>query len=74
MINPWVIAAMIPAMVILMVHFAIGPFGHPTRLHWHMRWRAWPMTFKAPLLTLSVILLAAGTSHALGLWLWPESN
>ncbi|MAK89798.1 MAG: hypothetical protein CMI13_00980 [Oleibacter sp.] len=71
MINPWVIAAMIPAMVIVMIHFAIGPFGHPTRLHWHMRWKQWPAAIKTPLLLIASILLTAGASHAVGLWMWP---
>ena len=73
MINPWVIAAMIPAMVIVMIHYAIGPFGHPTRLHWHLRWKQLPTLVKAPLLTLSALLLIAGTTHATGLWLWPAT-
>lgn len=72
MINPWVIAAMIPAMVVVMVHFAIGPFGHPTRLHWHMRWRTLPAPLKTLCLLVSASLLIAGATHALGLWLWSE--
>lgn len=71
MINPWVIAAMIPAMVILMIHFAIGPFGHPTRLHWHLRWQQQPQALKIPLLLLATLTLLAGASHVTGLWLWP---
>lgn len=74
MINPWVIAAMIPAMVILMIHLAIGPFGHPTRLHWHMRWRTLPAALKYPLILMSATVLIAGASHALGLWLWPSQQ
>ena len=71
MINPWVIAAMIPAMVIVLIHFAIGPFGHPTRLHWHMKWATWPTSIRRLLLIIATITLIAGASHATGLWFWP---
>lgn len=74
MINPWIIAAMIPAMVILMVHLAIGPFGHPARLRWHLRWSSLPAAVKYPLIVFSSLILAAGASHALGFWLWPEHS
>ncbi|WP_430461424.1 hypothetical protein ACQUQU_01200 [Thalassolituus sp. LLYu03] len=73
MMNPWVIAAMIPAMVILMVHFAIGPFGHPSRLHWHLKWKARPASLRQPLILLATLVLLAGATHVTGFWLWPSA-
>ncbi len=68
MINPWVFAAMVPAMVIVMLQLAIGPFGHMKFIHWHLRWKQLPAGLRVPLLWLSGIVLLAGTTHLLGFW------
>lgn len=72
MINPWIIAAMAPAAALLMLHFGVGPFGHPSRLHWHQSWRnQLPYGWQILLVFLAVLTLTLGTSHLLGLWTYP---
>lgn len=68
MINPWVLAAMVPAMVILMLHLAIGPFGHMKFIHWHLRWKQQSATRQRLLLSIAILVLLSGASHLLGLW------
>ena len=72
MINPWILAAMIPAMVVLMLQLAIGPFGHVKFIHWHLRWKQLPATIRQPLIALAILLLLVGGTHLLGFWQMPE--
>lgn len=58
---------MLPAAAVLMLHLAVGPFGHPTLLHWHVRWKKQPPLIKNTLVLLAVITLILGTSQLLGL-------
>lgn len=63
-----VLIAMVPAMVLLMLHLAIGPFGHVRFLHWHLRWKTMPVWLQRILLLLATGILVAGASHLLGIW------
>lgn len=63
-----VLIAMVPAMVLLMLHLAIGPFGHVRFLHWHLRWKTMPVWLQRILLLLATGILLAGASHLLGIW------
>lgn len=68
MINPWIFAAMVPAMVVLMLQLAIGPFGHMKFIHWHLRFRKISPRIRIPLLLAAALTLTAGTAHLLGWW------
>lgn len=59
---------MLPAAAIIMLHLAVGPFGHPTLLHWHVRWKKQAGLLKNFLIILAVLTLILGTSQLLGLW------
>jgi hypothetical protein len=63
-----VLIAMVPSMVLLMLHLAIGPFGHVRFLHWHLRWKTMPVWLQRILLLLATGILLAGASHLLGIW------
>ena len=63
-----VLIAMVPAMVLLMLHLAIGPFGDVRFLHWHLRWKTMPVWLQRILLLLATGILLAGASHLLGIW------
>lgn len=67
-VNPWLLFAMLPAAALIMLHLAVGPFGHPSLLHWHVRWKKLASFVKNPLLLLAVFTLILGTSQLLGLW------
>lgn len=70
MINPWILAAMVPAVALLMLHLGVGPFGHPTLIHHHAKWRKnIPALWRNLLVFLAVLTLIIGTSHLLGFWL-----
>lgn len=66
--NPWLLLAMLPAAALLMLHLAVGPFGHPTLLHWHVSWRKRSSALKYGLLLIAITLLILGTAQLLGLW------
>ena len=68
-----VLIAMVPAMVLLMLHLAIGPFGHVRFLHWHLRWKKTPVWLQRILLLLASAVLLAGASHLLGIWQRPTT-
>lgn len=65
------LVGMVPAMVLLMLHLAIGPFGHMRFLHWHLRWKKSPLWLQRTLLLLAIAVLLAGGSHLLGIWQLP---
>lgn len=67
-VNPWLLLAMLPSAAILMLHLAVGPFGHPTLLHWHRHWKKLPSVLHYFVLGLAVFALILGTSQLLGLW------
>lgn len=57
---------MLPAAAIIMLHLAVGPFAHPSLLHWHQRFARLLPTVRYPLVILAVITLITGTFHLLG--------
>lgn len=59
---------MLPSAAVLMLHLAVGPFGHPTLLHWHLRWKKQAALLKNSLIILAALTLILGTSQLLGLW------
>lgn len=59
---------MLPSAAVLMLHLAVGPFGHPTLLHWHLRWKKQASPLKNSIIILAVLTLILGTSQLLGLW------
>lgn len=67
-VNPWLLLAMLPAAAIIMLHLAVGPFGHISLLHWHLRWKEQAPLLRYSFLFLAVSALILGTSQLLGLW------
>lgn len=59
---------MLPAAAILMLHLAIGPFGHPSLLHWHQSFTRIGVLWRTSLVFLAIFTLLIGTLHLLG-WL-----
>lgn len=74
MINPWILAAMVPAVTVLMLHLGVGPFGHPSLLPLHAKWRRTPMFWQILLVFLAVLTLIIGATHLLGLWTFATSQ
>lgn len=59
---------MLPAAALIMLQLAVGPFGHPTLVHWHQRWKKQTSFLRYSLLFLASLALILGTTQLLGLW------
>ena len=71
MLDSWIIAAMLPSAALWMLHLGIGPFGHPSLLHWHQRWRQKTARYKRVIATTSAsLVLFIGTALLLGVDAW----
>lgn len=57
---------MLPAAALVMLHLAVGPFAHPSLLHWHQRWQRLSALWRHPLLLLACVVLVFGTLELFG--------
>jgi len=63
--------AMALAMAWVMLHLAIGPFGHPKFLHWHQGYLKLPKAVRNFALGLCGLITILAISHLLGLYELP---
>ena len=65
---PALLIAMVVAVVIIMLQLGIGPFGHPSRMHWHQRFVQIAPATRNMLMGICAATLVLSITHLLGLW------
>lgn len=62
-----ILFAMIPAMAITMLNLGIGPFGHPSLIKHHLKFRTLPSSARYFIQMMCVIILIIAAAQLLGL-------
>lgn len=57
---------MLPAMALTMLNLGIGPFGHPSLIHHHQKYRQLPTALRTAVQAICALILMAGTFIMLG--------